>query len=185
MPKERILPYIILGLVSSNSPITGRGISQHFNNEIGNFWKASHSQIYPELKRMVSDNWLQQTTSDDNAKEKYYHLTELGSHILSQWLLEPVQEAPIQRDLFSLKMFFIDDPLDNRIETLLEEELNILSEQLALFKERQKLIFPTQAAIHNSYGHYLILDRAIARVSSQIDWLEETLSKRASNHHNS
>ena len=50
MPKKRILPYIILGILDQNPGSTGKFITNQFKNEIGEFWKASHSQIYPELK---------------------------------------------------------------------------------------------------------------------------------------
>ena len=37
MPKERLLPYIILGIVKHSSPITGQAITKQFDNEIGEF----------------------------------------------------------------------------------------------------------------------------------------------------
>ena len=45
MPKKRILPYIILGILDQNPGSTGKFITNQFKNEIGEFWKASHSQI--------------------------------------------------------------------------------------------------------------------------------------------
>ena len=49
MPKKRVLPYIILGILKQNPGFTGKEITYQFKNEIGEFWKASHSQVYPEL----------------------------------------------------------------------------------------------------------------------------------------
>ena len=71
MPKKRILPYIILGILDQNPGSTGKFITNQFKNEIGEFWKASHSQIYPELKKMVEDDWIKQTSDSNNEKEKY------------------------------------------------------------------------------------------------------------------
>ena len=179
MPKERILPYVILGIVRTHQSLTGKAISQQFETEIGEFWKASHSQIYPELKRMITDKWLEQTTDPNNLKEKYYPLTPLGEETLSAWLLAPVLEAPTQKDLFSLKMFFIRSADDSRVRSLLEEEKELLDKQLAHLNKRLELLFPSQEEITQQYGHYLILSRAIARVRSQLDWIEDTLAHLA------
>ena len=179
MPKERILPYVILGIVRTHQSLTGKAISQQFETEIGEFWKASHSQIYPELKRMITDKWLEQTTDPNNLKEKYYQLTSLGEETLNTWLLAPVLEAPTQKDLFSLKMLFIHRADDSRVQSLLEEEKELLDKQLAHLNKRLELLFPSQEAIVQEYGHYLILSRAISRVRSQLDWIEDTLAHLA------
>ena len=59
MPKKRVLPYIILGILKQNPVISGKDITQQFKNEIGEFWKASHSQVYPELQKMLNDGWIE------------------------------------------------------------------------------------------------------------------------------
>lgn len=47
MSNPRILPFVILGILSQNDHITADDILDEFNNEIGEFWKSSHSQLYP------------------------------------------------------------------------------------------------------------------------------------------
>lgn len=174
MPKRRILPFIILGIINNHSRITGREITAEFSTEIGDFWKASHSQIYPELRRMVDDGWIQVATSPENAKEKYYDITATGHQVLNDWLDQLVDEVPIHQDLFSLKLFFINDPADKRIGTLIARQIQLLSNELAHLLQRKKKVFPTRAAITRQYGHYLILTRAISRTKGQLKWLEDT-----------
>lgn len=175
MPKERLLPYVILGIVKYDAPITGQAITRQFDDEIGEFWRASHSQVYPELRRMCEDGWLEQTVSPDNAKEKYYRLTDEGERVLDTWLAAPIGGSAGQRDLFSLKMFFLRDRYDPRILSLMEEERAILAAQLAHLETRNATLFADRASIERAYGHYLILRRAIARVSSQLEWIEESI----------
>lgn len=40
MPKKRILPFIILGIINNRPYITGREITAEFETEIGDFWRA-------------------------------------------------------------------------------------------------------------------------------------------------
>ncbi|MDQ0222035.1 PadR family transcriptional regulator [Streptococcus moroccensis] len=174
MSQQRVLPYIILGMLANEDNLTGRQITELFETEIGNFWKAAHSQVYPELKRMVKEQWVTVHDRPTNAKERYYKITSLGQDHLNQWISEP-NDTPQQKDLFSLKMFFIKDSRDPRIPLLIEAQIDILKEQLAGFLARKSLLFDDREKIQENYGHYLILTRAIARCQGQIQWLEQSL----------
>lgn len=56
MPKDRILPHIILGIVATcNRRVTGTEITDFVQRNLGEFWQVAHSQVYPELKRMTQD----------------------------------------------------------------------------------------------------------------------------------
>ncbi|WP_435371317.1 PadR family transcriptional regulator, partial [Lactobacillus intestinalis] len=130
MPKRRVLPFIILGIIESHPNLTGKEITQEFTTEIGDFWKASHSQIYPELKRMLADGWIQMNVDSNNAKEKFYTITSKGANVLSNWLDISVDSLPIHEDLFSLKLFFINKQNDPRIKKLFTRQIELLSESL-------------------------------------------------------
>ena len=123
MPKKRILPYIILGILKQNPGFTGKSITYQFTNEIGEFWKAAHSQVYPELKKMQQDDWITSKHAENNEKEIHYYLTAIGEKKLENWINQPLTELPVNQDLFSLKMFFINDPHDSRIKVMVNEEL--------------------------------------------------------------
>ncbi|MBB1079230.1 PadR family transcriptional regulator [Limosilactobacillus sp. STM2_1] len=174
MPKKRILPFIILGIINNHPQITGREITAEFDTEIGDFWRASHSQVYPELKRMVNDGWIYDATSKDNAKERYYTLTDEGREILNKWLGQLVTDLPVHEDLFSLKLFFIKDKHDKRIPQLIARQLVLLKKDLKYLMQRRQTVFPNEKTIQNNYGHYLILARAISRTQGQIQWLKDT-----------
>ena len=172
MPKKRILPYIILGILSQKTGSTGKEITNQFTNEIGEFWKAAHSQVYPELRKMEESSWIEKKTDSDNDKEKYYYLSDLGRKELAKWIRQPVNELPVNEDLFSLKLFFIDQENDPRISILVNAQLKLLTDQLEHLQDRQNLLFSNTQQISAHYGHYLILQRALARLKSQIAWLK-------------
>ena len=79
--------------------------------------------------------------------------------------------------MFSLKLFFIQDPYDPRISTLVNKQLNLLEEQLDHLNDREKMLFNTQEKRSKNYGHDLILVRAISRLDNQIKWLK-TIKQR-------
>ncbi|ADX69702.1 PadR family transcriptional regulator [Lactobacillus helveticus] len=171
MPKKRILPYIIMGILKQNPNSTGKELTNQFNEEIGEFWKASHSQIYPELKKMLADDWITETQKENNEKEINYSLTKKGALQLENWIKQPITELAVSHDLFSLKLFFINDQNDPRIAELINEEKALIKTQLQHLYARKKLLFSNQKDIEKNYGHYLILTRAISRNEGQLEWL--------------
>ena len=102
---------------------------------------------------MVEDDWIKQTSDSNNEKEKYYHLTNLGKEKLNSWIDIPITALPVVEDLFSLKLFFIQDPYDPRISTLVNKQLNLLEEQLEQIKDREKMILNTQEKRSKNYGN--------------------------------
>lgn len=176
MPKQRILPHIILGIISSNDDrVTGKEITDYVQREIGEFWQVAHSQVYPELKRMVADQWITSHAVPGNDKEKQYSMTDLGRQILDDWLSLPSGETPLQKDIFSLKLFFIRNKSDKRIPILLKGQIELLAKHLRHLEQRKESLFAREENIDKHYGHYLILNRAIARNRAQLNWLKDNL----------
>ncbi|WP_249905849.1 PadR family transcriptional regulator [Lactobacillus amylovorus] len=171
MPKKRVLPYIILGILKQNPDSTGKELTNQFQNEIGEFWRASHSQIYPELKKMLADEWITGKQKENNEKEIHYSLTKKGSELLEKWIDQPLTGLPVNQDLFSLKLFFINDKNDPRIKELISKEKALITDQLAHLQARKKLLFSDPDNVQKNYGHYLILMRAISRNEGQLEWL--------------
>lgn len=178
MSKQRILPHIILGVLAAcESRLSGKQITDFVYREIGEFWQVAHSQVYPELKRMVQEGMLNCHVVPDNNKEKHYSMTELGQAVLEDWLAVPNEETPQQKDIFSLKMFFIRTMDDERIVGHLEGQIDLLEKHLQHLIDRKANLFTDQDYIANNYGHYLVLERAIARNTAQLDWLQLILKK--------
>lgn len=122
---------------------------------------------------MVNDGWIAASTSQENAKERYYQITSEGQEVLNNWLDQLVTDLPIHEDLFSLKLFFIKDKNDKRIPQMINRQLLLLEKELKYLQQRLKQVFPNKTAIKTNYGHYLILTRAISRTKGLIVWLKE------------
>lgn len=171
------LQYIILGLLNQR-PQTGYDLTKAFEHEIGEFWQAQHSQIYPMLKRLetAGDITHEDTVSGEKLAKKQYSLTPTGHDKLVAWVSEPSPELTATKDEFILKLYFIKTSDDPRLQPMLQEQAALHRAQLAHLQERQQTVFPDQAAIDQAYGHYLILDHAIGRERYYVEWLEKYLS---------
>ena len=51
MAKGNNLQYVLLGLLAKQD-LTGYDIKKLFAQEVGDFWCARHSQVYPELRKL-------------------------------------------------------------------------------------------------------------------------------------
>ncbi|WP_225733090.1 PadR family transcriptional regulator [Lapidilactobacillus dextrinicus] len=166
---------MVLGLLKTKGKMTGSEIDTEFQNDIGEFWQTTHSQIYPELKRMVADDWISFETTEQDKKKKWYYLQPLGESELQQWLKTPLTANTDEE--FPLKLFFIQYRDDALLTNLLQQELALHQEKLIHLKQRLTTVFADEATKDNNYGHHLILKRAIERETNNLSWLTKTLAR--------
>lgn len=179
MSKKNILRYVLLGLLCKEA-LTGYDIRKHFEQEIGDIWSSSHSQVYPELKKMEQEELIQSKTVTESEKmvKTYYKGTEKGQALLNQWLYEPIEAIQPTRNDFTMKLFFISDPEDVRVDILLREEISLHQEKLRYLNERMKKVFGEEAQKKQDYGHYLILEQGIMRETVYLEWLHRKQAER-------
>lgn len=177
----RTLKYAILGLIN-REPMTGYDITKEFNNNhLANFWYAKHSQVYPELKKLTDEELV---TSEiiiqgEKLEKKLYSITQKGIDEFNNWLMkdEPIPATP--KDVFRLRVYFSD--------FMSERELhNHLQKQLDKHKTKHHYLTEMMVDNHNStpppfgkkdYGDFMVLEGAILRENSYIQWLENCLSR--------
>lgn len=174
MIKKSTLRYIILGLLYKQES-TGYDIKNAFKNEIGEFWKAQHSHIYPELVKMDEDGLVghKVVVSGTKLNKKMYYITDLGREFLFEWIESPTQELPTNKDEFILKLYFVESKDDTRINKMLKEQISMHIEKLLHLKSRMEILFDTEDKKQSKYGHYLILEYAIFREENYLKWLQE------------
>ena len=64
------LRYALLGALA-DQPRTGYALLKHFEQSLAYAWPASHSQIYPELARLLDDGLIEQTGSGARNSKTY------------------------------------------------------------------------------------------------------------------
>lgn len=98
--------FTVLGILSLG-PQSGYDIKKFIEEIIGHFWSESYGQIYPVLKQLEKDRWVQKTVEKQEGKpnRNVYSLTPKGEEELCDWLREPPQPQTIRNELL-LKLFF-------------------------------------------------------------------------------
>ncbi|MQS53268.1 PadR family transcriptional regulator [Companilactobacillus mishanensis] len=172
MAQKNRLQYIVLGLLNIESR-TGYDLTKSFDSDIGEFWSANHSQIYPLLKKMEQENLISHHEVQVGTKlvKKSYDIMSDGKKIFNAWLEEP-SEIDSSHDEFILKLYFIDDKKSELLEKMVAEQLSVRSDKLEHLNQQMRDKFPDQDKRQTQYGHYCVLKHAISRETDYIEWLK-------------
>lgn len=174
----RTLKYAILGLVN-RKPMTGYDITKEFNFQLAEFWNAKHSQIYPELKKLVDEKLLVYSIeiTGDVLEKKVYTITDKGKKEFLQWLNKNEPMEPTPKNVFRLRMYFSNNlDVNTRIQ-LLENQLAQHQERLTFLSSTEKEHYDGVPSIDSDeFGDYLVLDGAIIREESTIKWLKNCIN---------
>jgi len=100
-------PFVILGMLSIQSNLSGYEIHKAIEENFGSFWGESYGQIYPTLKRLTAEGLVDATEPATASKKRrhQFSLTDAGRERLREWLAQPFQNDP-PRNEFMLKLFF-------------------------------------------------------------------------------
>ena len=177
----RTLKYAILGLINRR-PLTGYDITKEFNSGLVDFWYAKHSQIYPELKKLTDENLISYETiiQGEKLEKKLYTITEKGNKCLQKWLEKDNPLEPTPKDIFRLKAYFCDEMDSDTLLRQFQSALNKHSERLEYLENcMEELLKKKDVSKVSSpqFGDYIVLNGAIMREKTYIDWLEDCIKK--------
>ena len=155
--------YVIIGMVL-HEPLTGYDIKKYVDNSIGNFFKASHGQLYPALKKLTEKNYLTMNEqSHGDRVKKYYQATELGRATFLDWLSAPT-DFNSSSDALMVKIFFFGELHDEiRRQRLYECELFV---QQSLHKLRE---------IEEQFAHSIESDRDYFEIATLYYGIQNSL----------
>ncbi|AMV61164.1 Negative regulator of phenolic acid metabolism PadR [Pediococcus damnosus] len=175
MAQKNRLKYVLLGLLKTKKQ-TGYDLAKSFDSDIGEFWNANHSQIYPLLKRMEEDKLIghEDVTVGQKLQKKQYFITNKGQKIFYAWLKSP-SDLDNTHDEFILKLFFIDDAQSPLLKPMIITQQKYHEEKLQQLNTQFKQKFSTQKKIDQNFGHSLVLRHAIDREQGYSNWLTEML----------
>ncbi len=174
----RNLKYAILGLVN-RQPMTGYDIKKAFEDRaLSSFWHAEHSQIYPELKKLVDEGSLEFSTGikGEKMETKTYTITEAGRADFIDWLKDDVPVERTYKDIFRLRTFNSDQLDAEDFKPLLQSQLK----QHTLRRDRlvgirRNVFKDTPPEDRVQLGDYMVLYGAILRENAYLEWLEDCI----------
>ena len=80
---------------------SGYDLARRFDASIGNFWKATHQQIYKVLARMDTDGLVaaQVVEQDGRPDKKVYVITDAGRAELEEFSRTPTRPEALRSEL--------------------------------------------------------------------------------------
>lgn len=176
------LKHAILVLLNRH-PGTGYDLAQRFNSGLGNFWNASHQQVYQELKKLDKAKLVefQVEAQSDKPDKKVYRITRSGQRDLKAWLAEPAQATRI-KDTLLVKVFGAQDEGIPALVAELDRHIERRRKVLEKYREMEQPYFKADASARREHlMPYLTLRRGIRHQLEWLDWLTETREFLAEN----
>lgn len=170
------LGYALLALLARQSS-TGYELSARAKRPLGYFWSARHSQVYPELQKLLADGFVRFDVAPGPGPrdKKVYSLTESGRAMLREWVPQPPQPDHSRDDLL-LKAYasWTADPA--AAVALFAGQIAVHQGRLQEYDEDWRQLEARHAGgpppvTHPDFGNYATLKCGIEYERHRIAWL--------------
>jgi PadR family transcriptional regulator AphA len=164
------LRHAVLGALADR-PRTGYALLKHFQQSLAYAWPASHSQIYPELARLLEAGLIEQADAGPRGS-KTYAITRAGHAELREWLqTEPDRRV---RSDAALRTFFIWllDPDDAAAQ--LERERTYWR---GILDEFERIEAEPTGTNRKARAFRIALEGGIDSVRARLEWLDRALEE--------
>ncbi|GAA3027329.1 PadR family transcriptional regulator [Actinokineospora globicatena] len=154
---------------------TGYELARGFDRYGGDFWQATHQQIYRVLNRMADGGWVaaEHVAQTGRPDKKVYTVTDAGRVELARWLAEPAQPTHPRDDLaVKIRGASFGDPAAVLAEV--ERHRAHHAERLAGYEAVERREFADPAALTGHRLHqYLTLRGGITTERGLVGWYDE------------
>ena len=156
---------------------SGYELARRFDKSIGQFWTATHQQVYKVLARMESAGWLAVTVVPQHGRpdKKVYDLTADGRAELADWIAQPAEPEVTRSDLaVKIRGAAYGDASAVADEVARHRALH--AERLDAYLANEKQEFGDPARLRGRRLHqWLVLRGGIALERNLIDWYDDVL----------
>ena len=154
---------------------TGSELARTFGSD-GFFWRASHQQIYLELKKLETVGHIELVAADASSrKDRPYAITDDGRAHLTEWIREPTDPASIKEDLLVKCLAAELVPSHELVEQIVVRR-DRHAARLNQYTEMRDRAFPEDLALAQEHlGRYLALIAGISYERHWIDWADTAI----------
>jgi len=174
--RKKKTQFVILGLLSEGN-LSGYEMKKIIDIRFGFFWNESYGQIFPELKLLEKQNFIEVVISEtDSKRDKItYAITQKGINALKNWICEPVEKESVRYEIL-LKMYFSGLVDREVMKRHLEDFLSVHQMQLGILKMfTDELV--NMKDTHSNHGDVLRVINFGKKVNeAYINWCNETIN---------
>jgi DNA-binding PadR family transcriptional regulator len=156
---------------------SGYELARRFDASIGNFWSASHQQIYKVLARMESEKLVSAdlVAQDGRPDKKVYAITGEGREELTSWLDQPTRPEALRSE-FAVKVRALHLLDQDTFRTEVQARRAAHAVKLEEYEASEQKFFPDRSAVPaNLVGAWLALRAGMRVERNGIEWCDEIL----------
>lgn len=157
--------------------MSGYELTKSFDTSLGFFWKASHQQIYRELKALEKLGYLRGELIPQAGKpdKVVYELTGDGQQALDQWVLGESRHSDSRDDLL-VKLYNLSEANAEHLCDEFGQRAKQTRDTLALYQRiRERHYTHPENLPLRRRGIYLALLGGIRHCEMRLAWIEEAL----------
>ena len=149
-------------------------MSERFDRSIGNYWHATHQQIYRELARLEAAGWVEgKPVESARGGKKEYRVVAAGRKELRRWTGEPREIEPYRSELM-IRMRAEATLGPSGLAAEIERRLVLHRARLARYQAIEKRFTEPIRSRSKAISH-LILKKGMMNESTWIEWSLQVL----------
>ena len=161
--------------------LSGYELAKAFDVSLGFFWRASHQQIYQELRKLSEAGLLNKREVNQSGKPNkiVYGLTGAGRDALAEWVYEKSKVQESKDDLL-IKLYNLSDDNVSQLISEIEQRRDAMMQRLYLYERIRRSHYdePDSLSVRRQ-GVYLALLGGIRNGEQYLQWCDEALTALA------
>ena len=159
-------------------PMSGYDLAKFFDTSIGFFWKATHPQIYRELRKLEEKGHVTSLEEIQSGRPNRiaYSITPDGLDALKAWSREPVA-LPLIKDDLLVRLQAIEYVDKTALREQVTARLEAHREQLSQYFHIRDVRFSEGEPAPDDLGKLMGLELGIQYEQGWIAWCESVLKR--------